>query len=192
MSTLENICDMYRFSGLIGMMAIERNASSTGLLWKRSKRFSTRNACMSPLISNTLSRNNDYSQSGDVLATDGPWLSCSHSAGKMMHVSFVPSPLDICMNERQRNMTKKSIPTLTSDEEAEAFLDQDLTDYLDLDTFTEVRFEFLPKTKKVNLRVPEALLEAVRQQAKQEGISYQKYIRRAVEKSLVADRQHPD
>jgi len=88
-------------------------------------------------------------------------------------------------------MTKKSIPKLMSDEEAEAFLDQDLTDYLDLDTFTEVRFEFLPKTKKVNLRVPEALLEAVRQQAKQEGISYQKYIRRAVEKSLVADRQHP-
>jgi predicted DNA binding CopG/RHH family protein len=89
-------------------------------------------------------------------------------------------------------MTKKSIPTLTSDEDAEAFLDQDLTDYLDLDTFTEVRFEFLPKTKKVNLRVPEALLDAVRQQAKQEGISYQKYIRRAVEKSLVADRHHPD
>ena len=55
-----------------------------------------------------------------------------------------------------------------------------------------MRFEFLPKTKKVNLRVPEALLEAVRQQAKQEGISYQKYIRRAVEKSLVADRQHPE
>ena len=69
-----------------------------------------------------------------------------------------------------------------SDEEVEAFLDQDLTDYLDLDNFTVVRFEFLPKTKKVNLRVPEALLEAVRQQAKQEGISYQKYIRRAVDK----------
>jgi predicted DNA binding CopG/RHH family protein len=35
------------------------------------------------------------------------------------------------MNERQRNMTKKSIPKLMSDEEAEAFLDQDLTAYLD-------------------------------------------------------------
>jgi predicted DNA binding CopG/RHH family protein len=89
-------------------------------------------------------------------------------------------------------MARKNIPTLKSDEEAEAFLDQDLTDYLDLDNFTVVRFELLPKTKKVNLRVPEALLEAVRQQAKQEGISYQKYIRRAVEKSLVADRQHPE
>ncbi len=89
-------------------------------------------------------------------------------------------------------MAKKSMPNLKSDEEAEAFLDQDLTDYLDLDTFTAVRFEFLPKTKKVNLRVPEALLEAVRQQAQQEGISYQKYIRRAVEKFLVADRHPPD
>ena len=58
-------------------------------------------------------------------------------------------------------MARKSIPTLKSDEEAEAFLDQDLTDYLDLDNFTVVRFEFLPKTKKVSLRVPEALLARI-------------------------------
>src|SRR5262249_13582359 len=86
---------------------------------------------------------------------------------------------------------RKSIPTLKSAEEAKSLLDRDLTDYRDLDNFTVVRFEFLPKTKKVNLRVPEALLEAVRQQAKQEGSSYQQYIRRAVEKSLVADRLPP-
>jgi predicted DNA binding CopG/RHH family protein len=42
----------------------------------------------------------------------------------------------------------------------------------------------LPKDKKVNLRFPEPLLEAVKQRAKKEGISYQKYIRRAVEESL--------
>ena len=89
-------------------------------------------------------------------------------------------------------MARKSIPTLKSAEEAKSLLDRDLTDYRDLDNFTVVRFEFLPKTKKANLRVPEALLEAVRQQAKQEGISYQKYICRAVEKSLVVDRQHPE
>ena len=86
-------------------------------------------------------------------------------------------------------MVQKSVPHLKSDEEAEAFLDQDLTDYLALDNFTEVRFAFLPRTKKVTFCVPAALLEAVRQQARQEGISSQQYIRRAVEKSLVAARQ---
>ena len=37
-------------------------------------------------------------------------------------------------------MVQKSVPHLKSDEEAEAFLDQDLTDYLALDNFTEVRW----------------------------------------------------
>ena len=84
-------------------------------------------------------------------------------------------------------MAKKNVPAFKSDEDAEAFLDQDLTDYLDLAHFAEVSFEFLPKTKQVNLRFPAPLLAAVRQKAKQEGISYQKYIRRAVEKSLLSD-----
>ncbi len=83
-------------------------------------------------------------------------------------------------------MAKKNVPAFKSDEDAEAFLDQDLTDYLDLANFAEVSFEFLPKTKQVNLRFPAPLLAAVRQKAKQEGISYQKYIRRAVEKSLLS------
>jgi len=84
-------------------------------------------------------------------------------------------------------MPKKTVPAFTSDEEAAAFLDQDLTDYVHLDNFVAVRFEFLPKTKQVNLRVPEPLLKAVRQKAKQEGISYQKYIRRAIEKALATE-----
>lgn len=84
-------------------------------------------------------------------------------------------------------MAKKKVPEFKSDEEAAEFLEQDPTDYLDLANFTEVSFEFLPKTKQVNLRFPEPLLEAVRQKAKQEGISYQRYIRRAVEKSLISD-----
>ena len=84
-------------------------------------------------------------------------------------------------------MAKKKVPEFKSDKEAAEFLEQDLTDYLDLANFTEVSFEFLPKTKQVNLRFPEPLLAAVRQKAKQEGISYQRYIRRAVEKSLISD-----
>ena len=81
---------------------------------------------------------------------------------------------------------KKKVPKLKSDKEAEKFLDQDLTDYIDLKHFTSVKFEMLPKDKQVNLRFSEPLLAAVRQKAKQEGISYQKYIRKAVEESLTS------
>ena len=79
---------------------------------------------------------------------------------------------------------RKKIPTFKSDKEAEEFLEQDLTDYISRENFQKVQFEFLPKTKQVNLRFPEKLLTAVQKKAKKEGIPYQKYIRKAVEASL--------
>ena len=86
---------------------------------------------------------------------------------------------------------KKKFPELKTDEEAEAFVEQaDLTEY-DLSNFKRVRFEFLPKSAKVNLRIPEPLLAAVKEQAKREGMSYQKYIRHVLELSLLP-RSHPE
>ena len=79
---------------------------------------------------------------------------------------------------------KKILPKMTTDEEIESLLEQDLSDYLHEDNFKRVSFEFKPKDKTVNLRVWEELLEKVKIVAKKEGISYQKYIRRAIEKSL--------
>jgi len=79
---------------------------------------------------------------------------------------------------------KKKVPKLKSDKEAEEFLEKDVTDYLDLKNFQKVSFEFQPKAKKVSIRFPEKLLEAVRKEAKRQGIPYQKYIRQAVEHSL--------
>ena len=87
------------------------------------------------------------------------------------------------MTRRPKNM-KKKIPRFKTDQEAEQFLERDLTDYLNLKQFTPVTFELLPKTKQVNLRFSEPLFNAVRKRAEQEGISYQKFIRRAVEGSL--------
>lgn len=81
---------------------------------------------------------------------------------------------------------KKKVPKLKSDTEAENFLNQDLTDYINLKNFASVNFEMLPKDKQVNLRFSEQLLSAVRQKADKEGISYQKYIRKAVEESLAS------
>lgn len=81
-------------------------------------------------------------------------------------------------------MSRKKIPEFGTDEELAAFLEQDLSDYITAENFKPARFEFLPKTRQVNLRFSEALLDAVRQRAQEQGISYQRYIRQAVERAL--------
>jgi predicted DNA binding CopG/RHH family protein len=78
----------------------------------------------------------------------------------------------------------KPLPRLKSDEEAERFLDTaDLTQY-DLSAFQPARFEFEKKTAQVNLRMPEGLLEAVKERAKKRGIPYQRFIRETLERAL--------
>jgi predicted DNA binding CopG/RHH family protein len=79
---------------------------------------------------------------------------------------------------------KKKLPTLTSDVEAETFIaNSDLTKY-DLSVMAPMRFELKRKDKSVNLRLPEQLLEAVRNQAKRVGVPYQRFIRMALERAL--------
>ncbi|MDB5509187.1 MAG: hypothetical protein JWL93_1656 [Hyphomicrobiales bacterium] len=78
----------------------------------------------------------------------------------------------------------KLIPIMTTDEEAEAFIDTaDLTEY-DLSQFKPMRFELQPKSERVNMRLPKLLLDAVRSRAEREGIPYQRYIRRALETAV--------
>jgi predicted DNA binding CopG/RHH family protein len=80
---------------------------------------------------------------------------------------------------------KKKVPVFKTDEELEAFLEQDLTDYLHAGNFQPAQlFEFQPKQKTVNLRISEALLQAVRERAKRAGMPYQRYIRQALEKAV--------
>lgn len=79
---------------------------------------------------------------------------------------------------------KKQIPTFRTDKEAEAFVDQaDLTQY-DLSGAKVVRFEFEKKGARVNMRMPEPLLEAVKSRAKARGIPYQRFIREALEEAV--------
>ena len=79
---------------------------------------------------------------------------------------------------------KKKLPVLTTDAEAEAFVDTaDLSEY-DLSEMVPMRFEMKRKDKSVNLRLPAPLLEAVRKRAEQGGIPYQRFIRIAIEQAL--------
>jgi predicted DNA binding CopG/RHH family protein len=79
---------------------------------------------------------------------------------------------------------RKKLPVLKTDEEAEAFLQQDLSDYLHAGNAAPFRFEFLPKDKSINLRLPVNLLEAVRARAKRQGIPYQRFIRQILEQAI--------
>lgn len=78
----------------------------------------------------------------------------------------------------------KAMPVLHSDEEAEAFVDNaDLSEY-DLSGFQPVQFEFEKKSAQLNMRLPEALLAAVKAKARERGIPYTRLIREALEKTV--------
>jgi predicted DNA binding CopG/RHH family protein len=79
---------------------------------------------------------------------------------------------------------KKKIPIFKTDEEAERFVETaDLSEY-DLSGAKPVQFEFEKKDARVNMRLPQTLLAALKAQAKQRGIPYQRLIREALEQAL--------
>jgi predicted DNA binding CopG/RHH family protein len=79
---------------------------------------------------------------------------------------------------------KKKLPKLRSDKAAEAFVaTSDLTEY-DLSGMQIVRFEFQPKSERVNMRLPRPLLDAVKASAAKAGVPYQRFIRQALESAV--------
>lgn len=82
---------------------------------------------------------------------------------------------------------KKRLPKMKTNKEAEELLAEDLSDYIDKENFVATTFEFAPKDKSINLRLSEDLLKAIKSISKHRGMSYQKYIREALEKSLKRD-----
>jgi predicted DNA binding CopG/RHH family protein len=77
------------------------------------------------------------------------------------------------------------VPRMTTDEEAEAFLMQDLS-ALDFSQFKRVPFEFEKKEAQVNMRIPQSLLDSVKDKAKARGIPYTRYIRMLMEQDIAA------
>ena len=82
----------------------------------------------------------------------------------------------------------RQLPRLTSDEDAERFIETaDLSDY-DLSAMKPHSFEFAKKSKQVNMRMPEQLLDAVKARAAEHGMSYQRFIRQALETAIQPKR----
>jgi predicted DNA binding CopG/RHH family protein len=82
----------------------------------------------------------------------------------------------------------KRLPAFKSDEEAAAFLERDLTDYISAETLAPFPFELRPKEKSVNLRISGELLDAVRKRARKQGIPYQRFIRQALERAVAGKK----
>ena len=80
-------------------------------------------------------------------------------------------------------MGKRKVPELRTDAAAEAFLEQDLSG-LDFAQFRPMRFEFERKTAQLNMRLPAALHNAVKQRAAARGMPYTRFVREAVEAAL--------
>jgi predicted DNA binding CopG/RHH family protein len=81
----------------------------------------------------------------------------------------------------------KQVPKFKTDAETEAFLEQDLSD-LDFRQFQPMRFEIAPKDAALNMRLPEALLEAVKAKAKAKGVPYTRYVRMLLEADVARPR----
>ena len=83
----------------------------------------------------------------------------------------------------------KKLPRLKTDKAAEDFVaNSDLTEY-GLSNMRVVRFEFEPKTERVNMRLPRTLLDAVKAKAAKQGIPYQRYIRQALESAIAQSKR---
>ena len=81
----------------------------------------------------------------------------------------------------------KRVPEFKTDEEAEAFLEQDLS-RLDFEQFKPMRFEIAQKDAVLSMRIPAPLLDAVRAKAKARGVPYARYVRMLLEADLQNDR----
>lgn len=86
---------------------------------------------------------------------------------------------------------KRKVPKMTTDEEAEAFLEQDLSD-LDFSQFKPVKFEFQAKAARLNMRLPVPLLDAVKAKAKARGVPYTRFVREVLEQATAPKPGKPN
>ncbi len=78
----------------------------------------------------------------------------------------------------------KPFPRFDTDEAAERFVETaDLSEY-DFSGFRPTRFEFEPKAAQINMRVPQSLLDALKERARRRGIPYTRFIRELMEREV--------
>lgn len=79
---------------------------------------------------------------------------------------------------------RKPWPQLTSDEDAERFVETaDLTTF-DWSALQPVRYEFEDKSARVTMRLPESQLSRIKAEAAKRGIKYQRFMRDLMERGM--------
>lgn len=82
----------------------------------------------------------------------------------------------------------KPLPSLHSDADAAKFVETaDLSEF-DLSGFKPMKFEIAKKEAALNMRLPSALLAAVKQKAASKGIPYTRYVRMLLEEDIAHSR----
>jgi predicted DNA binding CopG/RHH family protein len=90
------------------------------------------------------------------------------------------------MKSKSKN---KTFPKLKTDKEAENFVrDADLTEY-DFSGFKSMKFEFAHKSARINMRLPEDLLEQIKKIADRRAIPYTRLIRQILEAVVEREQQ---
>lgn len=85
----------------------------------------------------------------------------------------------------------KPMPSLRSDAAAEKFVaTADLAEF-DLSGFEPMSFEFAKKEAALNMRIPSALLEAVKAKAAKKGVPYTRYVRMLLEADVAQTGSKP-
>ena len=89
---------------------------------------------------------------------------------------------------KKSGITRQKLPVVRTDRAAESFVGRvDLSRY-DLRGMRAVRFEFAPKSARLNMRLPEELLTAVKDAAADSGVPYQRFIRQLLERALAEQK----
>jgi predicted DNA binding CopG/RHH family protein len=82
----------------------------------------------------------------------------------------------------------KPMPSIKNDADAEAFTaNADLTQY-DLSGFRPMRFEIARKDAALNMRIPFALMEAVKAKAQSNGVPCARYVRMLLEADIAGSQ----
>ena len=82
------------------------------------------------------------------------------------------------------NKDKKTLPPLLTDAEAEAFVENaDLSEY-DLSGFKPMRFEFAKKEARLEMRIAQDQLDALKAAAKKQGIPPSRLARILIEQGI--------
>jgi predicted DNA binding CopG/RHH family protein len=83
----------------------------------------------------------------------------------------------------RRSALRRPVPRLTTEEEAEAFLDQELSDF-NLSRLEPALFAFEKKSERIDMRVPKPLLDALKERASHLGIPYTRFIRDIMDREI--------